>query len=119
MLEPAMQQACRSDVLLPLLTLQTCCSLCFQCPLLLLPLLMLLGICMQNFARPLRISIALAMAPAFDLAITRIGQILKIDKKWAFGVFLLCMGVLTSTVLFGTIFLLGGFPTNPVLTTHH
>jgi hypothetical protein len=65
---------------------------------------------LQNFARPLRISLALALAPAFDKAITRIGEKLHIDKKWAFGIFLLCMGVVTSVTLFGTIYLLGGFP---------
>jgi hypothetical protein len=65
---------------------------------------------LQNFARPLRISLALALAPAFDKAITGLGEKLNIDKKWAFGIFLLCMGVVTSVTLFGTIYLLGGFP---------
>eukprot|EP00878_Enallax_costatus_P004200 GHUV01004430.1.p1 GENE.GHUV01004430.1~~GHUV01004430.1.p1 ORF type:complete len:219 (+),score=52.32 GHUV01004430.1:219-875(+) len=65
---------------------------------------------MQNFARPLRISLALAMAPAFDKAITTIGVKLNIDKKWAFGIFLLGMAAITTTTLFGTIYLLGGFP---------
>lgn len=65
---------------------------------------------MQNFARPLRLSLALALAPAFDKAITNIGLKLNIDKKWAFGIFLLGMAIVTSTTLFGTIYLLGGFP---------
>ncbi|KAF6266308.1 hypothetical protein COO60DRAFT_1291752 [Scenedesmus sp. NREL 46B-D3] len=65
---------------------------------------------LQNFARPLRISLALALAPAFDKAITRLGEKLHIEKKWAFGIFLLCMGLVTSATLFGTIYLLGGFP---------
>lgn len=67
----------------------------------------------QNFARPLRISLALALAPAFDAAITRLGAALRVDKRWAFGIFLLCMGLLTSATLFGTIWALGGFPPNP------
>lgn len=65
---------------------------------------------MQNFARPLRISLALAMAPAFDRAITRIGTTLGIEKRWAFGLFLLCMGTTTATIMFGSLYLLGGFP---------
>jgi hypothetical protein len=65
---------------------------------------------LQNFARPLRISLALALAPAFDKAITALGEKLRIDKKWAFGIFLVCMGIVTSATLFGTIYLLGGFP---------
>ncbi|WIA15561.1 hypothetical protein OEZ85_002191 [Tetradesmus obliquus] len=65
---------------------------------------------LQNFARPLRISLALALAPAFDKAITGLGERLGIDKKWAFGIFLVCMGAVTTVTLFGTIYLLGGFP---------
>jgi hypothetical protein len=67
----------------------------------------------QNFARPLRISLALALAPAFDKAIDRLGAVLGIEKKWAFGLFILCMGICTSTILFGTLYLLGGFPPSP------
>jgi hypothetical protein len=36
----------------------------------------------QNFVRPLRISLALALAPAFDKAITRLGEKLNIPKGW-------------------------------------
>jgi hypothetical protein len=67
----------------------------------------------QNFARPLRISLALALAPAFDKAIDRVAAVLGIDKRWAFGLFILCMGICTSSILFGTLYLLGGFPPNP------
>ncbi|KAI8475692.1 MAG: hypothetical protein J3K34DRAFT_517126 [Monoraphidium minutum] len=65
---------------------------------------------LQNFARPLRLSLALALAPAFDRGITSIGQRLKISKGAAFGIFLFCMAVFTSTALFGSLYLLGGFP---------
>eukprot|EP00879_Flechtneria_rotunda_P007349 GHRR01007710.1.p1 GENE.GHRR01007710.1~~GHRR01007710.1.p1 ORF type:complete len:229 (+),score=67.54 GHRR01007710.1:484-1170(+) len=68
----------------------------------------------QNFARPLRLSLALALAPAFDRVINTIGDKLHVDKKWAFGVFLVCMACLTTVTLFGTIYLLGGFPSNTV-----
>lgn len=36
----------------------------------------------QNFVRPLRISLALALAPAFDKAITNMGEKLNIPKGW-------------------------------------
>jgi len=41
---------------------------------------------LQNFARPLRLSLALALAPAFDRAITGIGEKLRVSKGAAFGV---------------------------------
>jgi hypothetical protein len=65
---------------------------------------------LQNFARPLRLSLALALAPAFDRAITAVGEKLNIKKGAAFGVFLFCMAVVTSSTLFGSLYLLGGFP---------
>jgi len=68
---------------------------------------------MQNFARPLRISLALALAPAFDKIINLIAEKTRLDKKWAFGLLILTIGIITSTTLFGTIFLLGGFPQAP------
>ena len=68
---------------------------------------------MQNFARPLRISLALALAPFFDKIINLIAEKTRLDKKWAFGLLILTIGIITSTTLFGTIFLLGGFPQAP------
>lgn len=67
---------------------------------------------MQNFARPLRLSLALALAPAFDKAIGQISHKVGVNKNWAFGMFLGGMALLTTTVLFGSIYLLGGFPPN-------
>jgi hypothetical protein len=32
----------------------------------------------------------------------------------AFGIFIVCIGIITSSVLFSTIYLLGGFPANTV-----
>jgi hypothetical protein len=61
-------------------------------------------------SRPLRLSLALALAPAFDRAITAIGERLNVSKGAAFGVFLFCMAVVTTTTLFGSLYLLGGFP---------
>lgn len=68
----------------------------------------------QNFVRPLRISLALALAPAFDKAITQLGEKLNIPKGWAFGIFIVSIGIITSSILFSTIYLLGGFPSNTV-----
>jgi hypothetical protein len=68
---------------------------------------------MQNFARPLRISLALALAPAFDKIINLIAEKTGFAKKWAFGLLIVAIGITTSTTLFGTIYLLGGFPQGP------
>lgn len=65
---------------------------------------------MQNFVRPLRFTLAVAMAPAFDNIINIIGSRLEIGKRYAFGVLLLIIAIVTSTCLFGALYLLGGFP---------
>jgi hypothetical protein len=36
----------------------------------------------QNFLRPLRISLALALAPVFDTAINRLAEKLGVKKGW-------------------------------------
>jgi hypothetical protein len=60
-------------------------------------------------ARPLRLSLALALAPAFDRGITTISERLRVSKGAAFGIFLACMAVVTSSCLFGALFVFGGF----------
>jgi hypothetical protein len=64
----------------------------------------------QNFARPLRFSLAIALAPFFDRVISGISHRTRLGKQWAFGILLLCMAVVTTSTLFGTLWALGGFP---------
>ncbi|GBF94267.1 hypothetical protein Rsub_06537 [Raphidocelis subcapitata] len=59
--------------------------------------------------RPLRLSAAIALAPAFDRGITAISEKLRVSKAAAFGIYLGCMAVVTSSCLFGALFLFGGF----------
>lgn len=65
---------------------------------------------MQNLARPMRLSLAIALAPAFDRGIAGVAARLRVRKGAAFGIFLFGMAVVTTTALFGSIYLLGGFP---------
>lgn len=67
----------------------------------------------QNFARPLRLSLAIALAPFFDRLIGRMSEATGLQKRWAFGALLAGMAVVTTTCLFGTIWALGGFPPAP------
>lgn len=67
----------------------------------------------QNFARPLRLSLAIALAPFFERLITRISEATGLAKRWAFGILLGVVAVTTTTCLFGTLWLLGGFPPSP------
>lgn len=62
----------------------------------------------QNFIRPLRFSLALAMAPAFDRFVDFLAEKLRISRPKAFGVYIAILGVTTSTLVFGGIFLAAG-----------
>lgn len=62
----------------------------------------------QNFVRPLRFSLALAMAPAFDRFVDLLASKLRISRPKAFGVYLAILGITTSTLVFGGIFLACG-----------
>lgn len=62
----------------------------------------------QNFIRPLRFSLALAMAPAFDRFIDFLASKLNISRPKAFGVYLAILGIATSALVFGGIFLACG-----------
>ncbi|EFJ45124.1 hypothetical protein VOLCADRAFT_94642 [Volvox carteri f. nagariensis] len=64
----------------------------------------------QNFARPLRFSLAIAMAPVFERLILWVSNTTGLSKRFAFGLYLLCFSFVTVTVTFGTIYVLGGFP---------
>ena len=62
----------------------------------------------QNFVRPLRFSLALAMAPAFDRFIDFLAARLGVSRPKAFGVYLAILGITTSALVFGGIFLACG-----------
>ena len=62
----------------------------------------------QNFVRPLRFSLALAMAPAFDRFIDFLSVKLRISRPKAFGVYIALLGTTTSALVFGGIFLACG-----------
>ena len=62
----------------------------------------------QNFIRPLRLSLALAMAPAFDRGIDAIAARLRVTRARAFGVYLALLGTVTCVLCFGSIFVACG-----------
>jgi hypothetical protein len=64
----------------------------------------------QNFARPLRFSLALALAPVFDRAICWAAGRTGLDKRFAFGLVLGAMAVTTVSCLGAALVVLGGFP---------
>jgi len=55
----------------------------------------------QNFVRPLRFSLALAMAPAFDRFVDFLAAKLRISRPKAFAVYIALLGITTSTLVFG------------------
>lgn len=62
----------------------------------------------QNFIRPLRFSAALALAPAFDKFIDGLAARFSITRPKAFGVYLALLGTVTTTLVFGSIFVVCG-----------
>lgn len=65
----------------------------------------------QNFVRPMRFALAVALAPKFDALIGWIGARLGgIPRPAAFGVFLFCQAIVTTTSLFTALVVCGGFP---------
>ncbi len=63
---------------------------------------------LQNFVRPLRFSLALVMAPAFDNFMNMLSSRLRISKRNAFGIYLFILGTATSVLVFGSIRILAG-----------
>ena len=55
-----------------------------------------------------QVSLALAMAPAFDRFIDFLSAKLRISRPKAFGVYIAILGITTSTLVFGGIFLACG-----------
>ncbi|KAG2491733.1 hypothetical protein HYH03_009896 [Edaphochlamys debaryana] len=68
---------------------------------------------MQNFVRPLRFSLAIALAPVFERMILWIAAKTGLAKQWAFGVWLTGFALVTCASLFGSLYALGGFPPGP------
>ena len=62
----------------------------------------------QNFVRPLRFSVAIAIAPLFDRFITSIQKVTGWSRRNAFGAFLFLLGSGTSLLVFGSIAVLAG-----------
>ena len=58
---------------------------------------------LQNFVRPLRFSLALLLAPAFDKFMNMLSLRLHISKRNAFGIYLFILGTMTSVLVFGSI----------------
>lgn len=62
----------------------------------------------QNFVRPLRFSLALALAPVFERFLNTASRTTGFSKRNAFGVYLFILGTVTSTLVFGSIFIFAG-----------
>ncbi len=64
----------------------------------------------SNFLRPIRLSIALAAAPIFNTFLDKVQTRTGVSRAAAFGILLAMIAVGSCIVIFGTIALLGGFP---------
>lgn len=64
----------------------------------------------SHFLRPVRLSLAVAAAPAFDAAMTTIARRTGLPKVAAFGVVLLMVAAGSCTFLAAALLLCGGFP---------
>jgi hypothetical protein len=62
----------------------------------------------QNFVRPLRFTLAVAVAPAFDRFITWTQSMTGWSRRNAFGAFLFLLGSVTSLLVFGSIAVFAG-----------
>ena len=62
----------------------------------------------QHFIRPLRFSLALAMAPVFDKFINFVQHKTQFKRQNAFAVYLCLLGSVTSICVFGSIRLFAG-----------
>jgi hypothetical protein len=63
-----------------------------------------------SFMRPFRLSLALAAAPAFNGFLQATQDRLSVNKGVAFGIMLAMIAATSTVLIFGTIFLCGGFP---------
>ena len=63
---------------------------------------------LQHILRPLRLTLALAMAPAFDKILVFLQNQTGWNKRNAFGLYLFLFGGTTSILVFGSIRLFAG-----------
>lgn len=68
---------------------------------------------LQNFLRPMRFALAVALTPAVNSLMEHIMESWGWSKGQAFGFLMLVMGVGTMAILGGVLWILGGFPPTP------
>jgi hypothetical protein len=64
----------------------------------------------QNFLRPARFALAVALAPSANRLIDWVGEKTGLGRKWAFGILLAAMAVTMTTTLGLALWAFGGFP---------
>jgi hypothetical protein len=62
----------------------------------------------QNFVRPLRFALAVAMAPVFDGFMNFVQNRFGCRKQTAFAVYIALLGVTTTALVFGSIYAFAG-----------
>jgi hypothetical protein len=67
----------------------------------------------QNFLRPARFALALALAPGANRLIDRVGEATGFGRRGAFGILLAAMAVTMTTTLGLALWAFGGFPPPP------
>jgi hypothetical protein len=67
----------------------------------------------QNFVRPLRLALAIALAPGANRLIDVVGERTGFGRKGAFGLLLAVMAVTMTSVLGLALWAFGGFPPAP------
>ena len=68
---------------------------------------------MQNFLRPLRLSLAIALAPLYERLIQKISDWTGLGRKQSFAVVIAGIAVCTLTYMGLALWLLGGFNPAP------
>lgn len=68
---------------------------------------------LQNFLRPLRFTLAVALTPAVNRLMEYVQGRLNVNKGQAFGFLMLVLGVSTTALLGFALWILGGFPPTP------
>lgn len=69
-----------------------------------------LYVAIGSILRPLRLTLALALAPFFNKALDQIQAGLRVNKAVAFGVMLCCIAVTSFSFISCMLILAGGFP---------
>eukprot|EP01023_Acetabularia_acetabulum_P016140 TRINITY_DN17969_c0_g2_i2.p1 TRINITY_DN17969_c0_g2~~TRINITY_DN17969_c0_g2_i2.p1 ORF type:complete len:220 (-),score=16.13 TRINITY_DN17969_c0_g2_i2:219-878(-) len=71
---------------------------------------------LNNIIRPIRFTVAIALTPFVNQIIISTQQRLKIGRPLAFTIVMVLMGLITTVGLFGSIWILGGFPPQAAMT---